>query len=291
MYTNEDKEKVRSLFDQGHSIRKIAEMTGIPKSSVAELKREQEPSDTLQTLSEPDEEGPDGNDNALWKESYGLVDSSRTFSGQNNAENRSTITEPDNIRTNPGQINPYVHIPICESSENMPNWTKMVPEYVSPEWLELKKIELQLQHDREMKKLEQEEARIWLRERAAEEIKQEFEQVREKKTERAENISFKIRAMASELLNKVEMDQWDSTEAEDLYEDAADLLDEFKEFCIKYNINFKDSAPFRFLKWLKEDIASWLDEVDEETEIDIEFSCQDIKKIERATKCDISTMF
>jgi len=87
------------------------------------------------------------------------------------------------------------------------------------------------------------------------------------------------------------MDQWDSTEAEDLYEDAADLLDEFKEFCIKYNIYFNDSAPFRFLKWLKKDIASWLDEIEGETELNIEFSRQDIKKIERATKCDISTMF
>lgn len=70
------------------------------------------------------------------------------------------------------------------------------------------------------------------------------------------------------------------SEAQDLYDHVSVLLAEFKEFCVNYDIYYKDSKAFHFLKWAKELLKSILNENDDDTSFQLEFDQHDHNMID-----------
>lgn len=340
MHKDEEKKRVRSLSNEGHSIRKIAEMTGIPKSTVADLLHEApEQTHPEFTLPELSEECPASINSPSREESDSFSDDSRPIPGQFEADQRFIPTQSDVIRTTPGQnngeprrmpitpdsyrsnqdqnifanrltykkpgeiqtkpipLNPKNQKTMYESEEKVQNRPDKAIETMSPGEIEVKKLALQLSHDIEMRKMDQEDAKIKLKQQEDDAMKEESDKALAKKTKRAMEISEKIRSLAIDLLDKGVNYEWDANDAGNFLDEVVALIAEFKEFCIKYEIYYRDSEYYRFLISLKESFNMGIEDLDDEDNEDgpdtfnIEFSNQDLKQIDKATCCDISKMF
>lgn len=317
MHTDEEKKMVRSLSRDGHSLRKIAEITGISKSTVADLIRaETRPIISLNTHSDLSEKCPASNDRQSREKPYSFSDYSGPFQEQKSPVRTPITLESDNSRPNPGQnnrIHDYLpsisdnsqviaqqnnfqnQIPMMEPEEKQQNRTEIPFENLSQGSIELKKYELNLHHEREMRKMDQVDAQLRFQQEEAANRKQALQEIREKKADRADYFNAKIMVLTSDLLNRVELNRWSTSEVHELFNNASELHADFIAFCKKYDITYMDSEPFLFLKWLINEIESWLDEIEEADYEDdevftIDISGKDIKILENAYNINFSRM-
>jgi hypothetical protein len=266
MYTEEEKTKVKSLAAEGQSLRKISELTGIPKSTVSDwIQDGGELSNTPHPMILPDKKSTGSVFNEFPDKSYDVSDEFQRIFGQNKSKNELIMNEHE---------------------ENKENRT-VIQKKVSPELLDLKKLDIQLNHERELKKIAIEERAIALKEI-------EMSNFNIKRLNNAERLSGEIQALATELLNDGEVYECDTEKAEELLDKVENLLEEYIAFCNEYGYFYKNTEPFSFLTWVKKQCEAWIDEQDEEEEDDpftITFTEKAIARIQSATGIDIYNIF
>jgi len=137
MYNINDKEKVLELYQPGNSIRKISSLTNIPKSTVADWLKEC----NYTTATEVSEYNPDEpNMPSEHPEESTFSDDPDTF--QEKFQEKTGQKE----QLFPGDVSKPKKIPLVRTDDSN--------LLVSPAWIELKKIEIEQLHQREMRKKE-----------------------------------------------------------------------------------------------------------------------------------------
>jgi hypothetical protein len=263
MYTENDKTRVRVLYEQGQSARKISEVTNIPRS----------------TVSSWCQEWADLSGNEVSNE---FLDDDVSNSDTNGySEELDTI--PDENGTISGLPVPFREQPVSVIPDDDEDEPKMMRSFLSPEVIELKKFELQLHHERELRKMDYEERKIALKE-------EELKRAKLKRAMVAENLSVRIRSIAFDLQADEEELNVSKAMAQEFLDNITDTLDDLIAFCTKNGLSYRTTEPYLFLIWIKEEIESWEDEFDDD-DIVVSFRGRGRSRIEKANGIDIGIVF
>ena len=244
MYSEKNKNDARSLNSQGLSLRKISEMTGVPKSTLSDwLQESPEPERAINTETEPEIECPASVNSTFRAIDSPIPDRIRTNFGQNTLSNIVWNDEPDNFRTNSGQSNPKNSQIMKEPEFNSQNRTEFSSEHVSQDWIELKKLELQLQHERELKKMDLEREEKELRRQELNLKQVELDQQRERLSQIGDQFKVGIIKIAQIIQEKGQQSHWEYDEIIDIYEKFEYSRINFMPFIRVYGI-LQNSNPY-----------------------------------------------
>jgi len=251
MYSEDKKNQVKVLFEQGNSIRKISQETGIPKSTVADWLNEEDQTESIQELS--------------------FTEPKLNFSGQMIEKSDKTIF-PDNIRTESdivfGQNNAEMEKNSDNSGHLQPNCPR---EIYSHEFFELKKQELLYQHERIMREQDRMDRVIQLKEKEFLAKEQIIKMKTEHKTAMVQIFSRRFNKLINRIVQQGQSSDWTFEEIEDLLDETSDLMEDLIE-------NNNPSIPgcdltngISLLTWLESDLRSILADNENAEVIEVEF--------------------
>jgi len=265
MYNQDDKEKVLELHQEGYSIRNISSMINIPKSTVADWLKERDSSPDTDT----DDLNPEESDNLTGQPEKSMVlehdpDIFRANFHENTGQNEQLF---------PGDVSKPDKIPLIRTDNSaLPG---------SAEWIELKKKEIEQLHRREMRKMDQLDEDRHLREREVSVKEQIHKETQDKKKADQMHLLHRIQSVANYLLSEIDGQEIEFSDAEDLYDNIMEILNDLETLCIFHNINCRKMKSTKFLVWIKCECQFWLDDFEPDESFEVEFSEKEASRIQR----------
>jgi hypothetical protein len=149
--------------------------------------------------------------------------------------------------------------------------------------LNIEKLRLKLEHEREMQKLEavneREGREYYLKEREIQLKRDEFEAIQGQKAEQMRSLLFRIK----KLTQQCEDGEYTYDEVETMYDGAEVLLTDCEKYCFINQIKFEETESHTILSEIISTLSDFLDSTDEEESNDLEFDESLVEMISKAT--------
>jgi len=163
-----------------------------------------------------------------------------------------------------------------KTKKNMSNYNSVVDDddFENEEpvtRLSLEKLRLQLEHEREMQKLEaindKEDREYRLKEREIQLKRDQFDAVQRQKSDEMRALLFRIK----KLTEQCEDGEYSYEDVDSMHDDAAKLLSDCEKYCFINEIKFEESEYHTILSSIISTFEEFLDSTDEDDSNDLEF--------------------
>jgi hypothetical protein len=165
-----------------------------------------------------------------------------------------------------------------KTQKNMSNYNSVIDDddYIDKEdepvtKLSLEKLRLQLEHEREMQKLEaisdKEDREYRLREKEIQLNRDQFDAVQRQKSDEMRALLFRIK----KLTEQCEDGEYSYEDVDSMHDDATELLSDCEKYCFINEIKFEESEYQTILSSIISTFEEFLDSTDEDDSNDLEF--------------------
>ena len=167
-----------------------------------------------------------------------------------------------------------------EQDNNRENRTEMFHQHISPEMLEVEKLRIQLQHERDMRKLDIESESLEVRKQEISLKERSLNYEAEKISRLGDEFRENIIEVARCINDKGQNSEWDYDEISEL----SDKIDHIRIILLpvieRNDMSNENSILLRFINWVMSECSKWLEDVDAEEGLGIEFTDEEFELVE-----------